>query len=87
MEGMMYVLGLILALLAGFHVTRNPDWRRRSTNNGSGSVEEAKTTYQESTKFHRDGWTLYGGAAVIHLGVFIGFLVLFTIIIAIIDFT
>ncbi len=87
MEGMMYVLGLILALLAGFHVTRNPDWRRRSTTNGSGSVEEAKTTYEESTKFHRDGWTLYGGAAVIHLGVFIGFLVLFTIIIAIIDFT
>ena len=87
MEGMMYVLGLILALLAGFHVTRNPDWKGRSTVNGKGTVDKAKTSYQGDTRFHREGWALYGGPAVIHIGVFLAFLVLFTLIIAIIDFT
>ncbi len=87
MEGMMYVLGLILALLAGFHVTRNPDWQGRSTINGKGTVDEAKNSYKEDTRFHREGWALYGGPVVIHIGVFLAFLVLFTLIIAIIDFT
>ena len=75
MEGMMYVLGLILALLAGFHVTRSPDWNGSSTINGKGTVDEAKTSYKEDTRFHREGWALYGGPAMFHLGVFLALLV------------
>ena len=83
----MYVLGLILALLAGFHITRNPDWKGQSTKNGNGSVDGAKTSYQGDTRFHREGWALYAGPAMIHLSVFLGVLAFITIIIAIVDFT
>ncbi len=87
MEGMMYVLGLVLALLAGFQVTRNPDWRERSTKTGTGSLDDAKTEFKGEAKYYREGWKLFTGPAIIHMGIFIFFLALLWIIIFIVDMT
>jgi len=81
---MMYILGLILALLAGFHITRKPS----EGGDGEGSsVGEAKASYKGNTGFHREGAKLYMGRSVLHLGPMVGFLVGFTLIIFIIDMT
>jgi hypothetical protein len=84
MEGMMYVLGLILALLAGLHVTRGPG---HGDDGDEGSVGEAKASYQGSTRFRREGWKVHMGGSVLHLAPLVGFLVAFWLIIFIVDMT
>ncbi|UCC93940.1 MAG: hypothetical protein JSW25_04550, partial [Thermoplasmata archaeon] len=81
MEGVMYLLGLILALLAGLHVTRAP------AGADGGVVGEARASYEGTTRFRREGTKFYMGRSVLHLAPFIGFLVVFWVIIFIIDIT
>jgi hypothetical protein len=84
MEGMMYLLGLILAILAGLHLTRNPD---RGGGPGEGNVGEARAIYEGSAKFRREGLRLYMGSAVFHGGPFLAFLIALSVIVLIIDVT
>jgi hypothetical protein len=79
---MMYVLGFILALLAGLHITRGP-----SGGDGGGAVGEARSSFEGSTRFRREGWKLHMGGSVLHLAPFIAFLVAFLVIILIVDLT
>ena len=80
----MYLLGLILALLAGIHVTRDPS---PGGNGEEGTVGEAKASFSGSTSFRREGLNLYMGRSVLHLGPFLGFLAAFWVIIFILDMT
>ncbi len=78
----MYLLGFILAILAGLHVTRGP-----LTADSGGAVGEARAVYEGSTRFRREGLRLHMGTAVLHLLPFIGFLLAFWLIIFIVDVT
>ena len=82
MQGMMYVLGLVLALLAGLHLTRGP-----SADGGGGVVGDAKASYEGNTRIRREGARLHVGGAVLHLLPFVGFLVGFWLVILILDLT
>jgi hypothetical protein len=81
MEGVMYLLGLILAVLAGLHVTRG------TSVSDDGMVGEAKASFEGSAKFRREGLRLHMGRSVLHLAPFLGFLLAFSLIIFIIDLT
>ncbi len=82
MQGLMYLLGFILALLAGLHITRGP-----SMGAGGGAVGEAKASFEGSTRFRREGLKLHIGGMVLHLLPFLGFLLGFWLIVFIIDVT
>lgn len=84
---MMYLLGFILALLAGFHLTRNPLQRGGEGLDQEGKVDVARVSYGETSRVHREGQKLFMGPVVLHLGPFIALLVLFTLVIFIIDMT
>lgn len=79
----MYLLGFLLALLAGFHMTRNPE----SVEGGKGSVEEAKASFERTARFRREGWKVYMGPVVMHIGPFVGFLIFFEGIVILMDLT
>jgi hypothetical protein len=81
MEGVMYLLGLILAVLAGLHVTRAP------SGSDDGAVGEAKASFEGESRFRREGLKLHFGGSVLHLAPFLGFLIAFSLITFIIDVT
>ena len=81
MLGTMYLLGLILALLIGFHLTRDTEA------GGGGTVGEARASYVGSARFRREGWKVHMGGTVLHLGPFIAALVLVWLIILVMDLT
>jgi hypothetical protein len=87
MAGMMYLLGIALAILAGFHLTRNPKHGGPRTEGSDNSVGGAKASFEGSGGIRRDGYRLYMGPVVMHLGPLIGFGVLFLGIIFIMDIT
>ncbi len=84
MQGLMYAMGLILALLAGLHVTRNPSW---DGNARGSSVGEARASFEGNAKFRREGLKVYMGGSVLHLAPFLAFFVVISLIIFIIDMT
>jgi hypothetical protein len=77
----MYLLGIILAVLAGLHVTRG------SPVTDGGMVGEARASFEGSAKVRREGLKLHLGSSVLHLGPFLGFLIAFLLIIFLIDVT
>ena len=84
MQGMMYALGLILALLAGLHVTRNPSWVGNARDR---SVGEARASFEGNAKFRREGLNVYMGGSVLHLAPLLAFFIVISVIIFIVDMT